>query len=74
MKDEQIAGLGMALQETHDHEIDCDQFLEQMARYAELRAARSPIPDELAAMVAHEKLCANCREECAALVDVLEVG
>ncbi|MFT3694491.1 MAG: hypothetical protein QM831_15190 [Kofleriaceae bacterium] len=71
MKDEQIAGLLGVLGETHDHEIDCEQFLDRVARYADLKAANTPIPDELAPVVEHEKLCANCREECAALVDAI---
>ena len=68
LRDPQIHGLLVVLGETHTHELDCEQFLEHMAQYAELRAAGQPVPDALAAVEAHEALCANCREECQALL------
>ncbi len=71
LTDPQVRGLLAVLGETRAHELDCEQFLARMAQYAELRAAGQPVPDALADVEQHERLCANCREECQALVDVL---
>jgi hypothetical protein len=71
LTDPQVHGLLSVLGETRAHELDCEQFLARMAQYAELRAADQPVPDALADVEAHERLCANCREECQALVDVV---
>ncbi len=43
-----------------------------MAELAEARAAGRSSGGVLASAEADERLCANCREECAALVSVLE--
>ena len=43
----------------------------RVAEYAELRAAGQPVPDALADVEQHQRLCANCREECHALVEVM---
>jgi hypothetical protein len=74
MKDQQIAALLEALEKTRDQEIDCEEFLAQMPSYAELRAAGRPVLSPPAAAVAHERLCANCREECAALIDAISAA
>jgi hypothetical protein len=72
MRDSHIHGLLGVLAETQADELDCEHFLEFMAQYAELRAAGQPVPDALAGVVAHERLCANCREECAALIESIQ--
>jgi hypothetical protein len=41
------------------------------AQYAEARAAGRTIPDALAKVEAHDRLCANCAEECAALIELV---
>lgn len=71
LRDAHVHGLLGVLAETQDLEIDCEQFLDHMAAYAELRAAGRPVPDALAQVVAHERLCANCREECQALTEAI---
>jgi hypothetical protein len=71
LTDPQVHGLLAALAETRAHELDCEEFLARMAQYAELRAGGQPVPAALADVEQHERLCANCREECQALVDVL---
>ncbi len=70
LTDQQVRALLVASRETHADEIDCEEFLTQMAQYAEARAAGS-VPATLPNVEAHERLCANCAEECAALVEVL---
>jgi hypothetical protein len=71
IKDQQVRSLLVAVRETHADEIDCEEFLASMAQYAETRAAGRAIPETLAKVEAHERLCANCAEECAALVELL---
>jgi len=71
LRDEQIHALLLALRETHVDEIDCEQFRLLMAQYAELRALGDPLPDTMVLVEAHEHLCANCREECDALIEFL---
>ncbi len=71
LNDQQVRALLVASRETHADEIDCEEFLTQMARYAEARAAGRPIPASLARVEEHERLCANCAEECAALIELV---
>ena len=71
LSDQQIHSLLVALSETHAQEIDCEQFLERMAQYVELRVAEQSLPDGFARVEEHERLCANCREECQALVELV---
>lgn len=67
----QIRGLLRATQETHDVEIDCDEFLARMAALVEARVEGRPIAESLKLAEAHERLCANCREESLALRDAI---
>jgi hypothetical protein len=71
INDQQIRALLVVARETHADEIDCEEFLADMAQYAETRAAGRAIPETLAKVEAHERLCANCAEECASLVEFL---
>lgn len=71
LRDEQVRFLLNASRETRDVEIDCDDFLSLMAEYAEARAESRTIPEALAKVEAHEQLCANCRDECRALIELL---
>ncbi len=72
MRDQHIHALLRASRETQADELDCEDFLTAMAQYAELRALASPLPESWAKVEAHERLCANCAEECRALVDLLQ--
>jgi hypothetical protein len=71
LTDPQLHGLLSVLGQTRAHELDCEEFLARVAQYAELRAAGQQVPETLADVEQHERLCANCREECHALVEVL---
>jgi hypothetical protein len=71
---EQVRALAQVLDATDDVELDCAGFAMQMASLAERRLAGDPMPASLHQAVRHEKLCANCREECAALISALEEG
>jgi hypothetical protein len=72
LHDQQIRALLVACRETHPEEIDCEEFLDHLAEYAEARADGRAPPDKLSRVVAHERLCANCAEECSALIDLLQ--
>jgi hypothetical protein len=74
LRAEEIRALLLASRETHDVEIDCEEFLGLMATYAEARIEGKPIADELERAHDHERLCANCHEELAALLAMLSEG
>jgi hypothetical protein len=71
LKDQQVRALLLACRDTDAEEIDCEQLLLSMAEYAEARVGLRAVPESLAKVVAHEQLCANCREECRALIELL---
>ena len=71
LREEQIRSLLQAVRETHDVEIDCEAFLSLMATCAEARADGRPFPEGLEKAFDHERLCVNCREEFAALVEMV---
>jgi hypothetical protein len=71
LRNEQVQSLLNASRETRDVEIDCDEFLSLMAQYAEVRAEGRAVPEGLEQASAHERLCTSCREELAALVEIM---
>jgi hypothetical protein len=71
LRDEQIRALLHVARETRDVEIDCDDFLSLMAEFAEVRVEGRAVPESLEEASAHEKLCSSCREELAALVEIV---
>lgn len=74
LSDRQVRALLLACRETHADELDCEQFLMFLADYAEARAEGRATPTTLAKVEEHERLCANCREECGALVELIRSG
>lgn len=68
LSDQQVRALLLACRETRADELDCEEFLAAMAAYAEACMEGRPVEPPL---VAHERLCANCREECHALIAAL---
>ena len=71
LSDEQVRALLLACRETHADELDCERFLVFAAEYAEARAEGRALPGALAKVEEHERLCANCREECGALIELI---
>ncbi len=71
LSDRQLRALLLGCHETHEDEIDCEQFLTFLPEYAELRADDRAAPQALAKVEEHERLCANCREECGALIELI---
>lgn len=71
LSDEQVRSLLLACRETEPTEIDCEAFLTLMAQYVEARAEGHALPPALAGAAAHERLCANCREESRALLEII---
>ncbi len=64
---QQVEALVRAIEATHDAEIDCAGFLARMPALAEMRIVAGVVPEALRLAEEHERLCPNCREECAAL-------
>lgn len=56
---------------TRPKELTCDEWLDRVARLAELETSNRPIPDELDAVVDHLGVCPECCEEFDALKRVL---
>jgi hypothetical protein len=72
LTDEQLLALTRSLEQTHDHELTCDEYLEQLAAYAEKMAQGAAIPPGFEQVRPHEQRCANCAEETSALVEALK--
>ncbi len=73
LRDKQIRALLEASRATRDIELDCEGYLALMAAYAEARATGRTLPPTFDRVIEHERLCANCREETAGLVEMLGV-
>lgn len=56
---------------TKPDEIGCDDWLEYAPSYAELIAARQPVPEQLRRAAEHLDMCPECAEEFRALLAAL---
>ena len=56
---------------TRPDEIGCDEWLGHAPRYAELVAARAPVPEPLRRAAEHLDVCPECAEEFRALLAAL---
>ncbi|MPZ21416.1 MAG: hypothetical protein GEV06_26510 [Luteitalea sp.] len=63
-----------ALLATRDVEIGCDDCLMQVASYCETELAGKEIPEALRLVREHLEICAECREECQALLSAMLEG
>ena len=57
---------------THEDEIDCDQCLEQMDAFVELKLAGKRPAEALPLVAEHLQNCRYCREEFEALLIALQ--
>lgn len=71
---EQIKELAGVLIKTLPAELTCDEWLAQIAPYAEAVAIAGPLPDNAAAIEHHLDICHECREEFDALLAVIRGG
>lgn len=55
--------LAQSLVATHPEEIDCDEWLARVGRLLEIVQGGEPVPAELAPVLHHIELCAECDEE-----------
>ena len=69
---DQIRRLMQSLSMTQDYELNCNEFLDKMAEFAEREHLGKPIPDALETVQHHLKLCAECREEYESLLTTLK--
>jgi predicted anti-sigma-YlaC factor YlaD len=49
--------------QTREQELDCDGCASQLSEFAERHLAGQPIPEVLAAVEQHLKICGECRDE-----------
>jgi hypothetical protein len=56
---------------TKTDEIGCDDWLGHAPSYAELIAARRPVPEPLRKAAEHLEICPECKEEFRALLAAL---
>ena len=69
---EQVKTLLASTLNTRPQEIDCDEWLENVARYAELHKRGDEIPGELQPVSQHVAVCPECKEEFEALLTLLD--
>jgi len=67
-----LHGLLEMISQTRDHELTCDDCLDQLAQLAEREMAGKPLDAALHAARQHLDICPECAEEHALLVDALE--
>jgi hypothetical protein len=73
LNSDQIRGLLRVLSVTREYELNCNEFLDMMAEFAERELADKPVPEALEAMQHHLTLCAQCSEEYEALLTALKL-
>jgi hypothetical protein len=71
MDNNQVKSLLHLLNITRDRELNCNEFLAGVPEIAECELARRPVPSSLQLVQHHLSLCAECREEYAALTAAL---
>ncbi len=67
LNSQQLDALKEALRKTEDEEINCEECLDRVAAFIELRIANQPLPDALRAVEQHLDSCPECAEEYRAL-------
>lgn len=69
---EQIDGLMKLIGLTREHELTCDECLDQVSEFAEYQLTGKPVPAALEAIEHHLAICTECREEYDALRRALD--
>ncbi len=64
--------LAQSLVATRPEEIDCDEWLSRVGRLLETVQRGEPVPAELAPVLHHIELCAECDEEFQLLLAALD--
>jgi len=68
----QVAKIVKGVLSTRNDEIDCDECLEQLDRFAELKLAGKAPEEAIPLVQAHLNRCADCRAEFEALLSALQ--
>jgi len=71
MSNPDLKKMARAIASTRPDEIDCGACFERLGRYVELARSGEPVEDLMPRVARHLKRCADCREECKALMDAL---
>ncbi len=69
-----LSKLVRAIAETREEEIGCDDCLEEMARFAEMKLAGLDAAAALPLVEDHLSKCGDCREEFEALLEALRAA
>jgi hypothetical protein len=69
---EELRELARYVLQTRPEEIGCDDWLGYAPSYAELIAAREPVPEPLRRAAEHLDLCPECAEEFRAILAALK--
>lgn len=72
LSNKELDGLMRLIALTKDEEIDCGQCLSLVAEFAERELAGKSLPEGLRLVDHHLSICAECREEYAALRRALQ--
>ena len=67
--DDQLADLARLVGSTADEEIDCDEMLNRVAAYLKALTESAAPTEALQQVAQHLKICPECREEFAALIE-----
>ena len=72
LSDDRIRELMRATMATRPTEIDCDTWLEKVGGLLEIVRTGQTTPPELDIVQHHMEACADCREEFAVMLEVLD--
>ncbi len=71
---DELSKLARIIAETREEEIGCDDCLEEMARFAEMKLAGLNAAASLPLVEDHWSKCGDCREEFEALLEALRAA
>lgn len=71
---EQIEGFLRLVSATRDREFTCEECLRHVSEFADSQLAGRPLNDALECVKHHLSVCSECREEYAALRNILQNG
>lgn len=69
---EQVGSIVQMLANTRDREFNCSECLDHAGEFVESKLAGLQLDEAIALVEHHLALCPECREECEALLKILE--
>ena len=71
---DQVGAIVKMLGQTRDREFDCGECRDHAGEFAESKLAGLQLNEALALVEHHISICPECREECEALIKILQAG